>query len=110
MVEGCKSVFRGPGLLASLSPLLCLNSLLAEVEERAGDYVASAREYELAAHMKPSEDNLFAWGCELLRHAAYQPTGDVFAAGSEPYPLSARMEVGTGIALYARDIYNKLYR
>ena len=84
-----------------------LHSLLADLEERAGNYLASAREYELAAHMDPSEDNLFAWGCELLLHATYGPASEVFSAGLARYPRSVPMALGMGIALYGHGTYDK---
>src|SRR6267378_3582972 len=43
-----------------------LHNLLGEVEEKDGKFVAAANEYEIAAHMDPSESNLFDWGSELL--------------------------------------------
>ena len=84
-----------------------LHSLLADVDERAGDYLAAAREYEMAAHMDPSEDNLFSWGCELLLHATYEPAAQVFAAGLARYPRSVPMALGMGIALYGHGTYDK---
>ena len=38
------------------------------MEEKDGKFVAAANEYETAAHMDPSESNLFDWGSELLIH------------------------------------------
>src|SRR5436309_14492426 len=45
-----------------------LHNLLGEVEEKDGKFVAADNEYETAAHMEPSESNLFDWGSELLLH------------------------------------------
>ncbi|MGB9485382.1 MAG: tetratricopeptide repeat protein, partial [Terriglobia bacterium] len=55
-----------------------LHSLLGEVEEKARNYVASAKQYELAAHMDPSESNIFNWGTELLLHQTMDPAVEVF--------------------------------
>src|SRR2546430_2736192 len=41
-----------------------LHNLLAEVEEKNGNFIAAANEYEAAAHMDPSESSLFDWGSE----------------------------------------------
>jgi Flp pilus assembly protein TadD len=46
-----------------------LHNLLGEIEEKDGKFVAAANEFETAAHMDPSESNLFDWGSELLLHA-----------------------------------------
>ncbi len=82
-----------------------LHNLLAEVEERDGKFVAAANEYEIAAHMDPTDDNLFDWGSELLLHRTYEPAIDVFRAASERYPRSPRLMIGLGMALYARGLY-----
>jgi tetratricopeptide (TPR) repeat protein len=82
-----------------------LHSLLGEVEEKDGKYVAAANELETAAHMDPSEDNLFNWGSELLLHRTYDPAIEVFRAATRRYPNSPRLQIGLGMALYARGLY-----
>jgi tetratricopeptide (TPR) repeat protein len=77
-----------------------LHSLLGHIEEKTGNYMAAAREYERAAHMDPSEDNIFAWGAELLLHQTFDPAMAVFQAGIDRFPQSARLQLGLGIALY----------
>jgi Flp pilus assembly protein TadD len=83
-----------------------LHNLLAEVEEKDGKFVEAANEYETAAHMDPSESNLFDWGSELLLHRTLGPAVEVFQKASERYPSSQRMVVGLGMALYARGNYD----
>ncbi len=82
-----------------------LHSLLATADEQAGRYLEAASEYQLAAHMDPSEANIFAWGSELLVHHTLEPAVKVFSSGAAQYPRSARMQVGLGIALYSRTHY-----
>jgi len=65
-----------------------LHNLLAEVEEKDGKFVAAANEYELAAHLDPSEGNLFDWGSELLLHRTLDPAITVFEKAAERYPNS----------------------
>jgi tetratricopeptide (TPR) repeat protein len=77
-----------------------LHSLLGHIEEKAGNYIAAAREYERAAHLDPSEENIFAWGAELLLHQTFDPAMAVFRAGLERFPQSARLHLGVGIAQY----------
>jgi tetratricopeptide (TPR) repeat protein len=84
-----------------------LHNLLGEVEEKSGNNVEAAREFERAAHLDPSEKNLFDWGVELLLHQTLEPAIQVFTIGAERYPQSARMQIGLGIALYARAFYDK---
>ena len=84
-----------------------LHNLLAEVEEKAGNYVTAVNQYELAAHMDPSESNLFDWGAEFLLHQTPNPAIEVFAQGLKRYPNSPRLAVGLGLALYLRGSYDE---
>ena len=84
-----------------------LRNLLAETEEKAGDYMAAATEYERAAHVEPSEKNIFDWGSELLLHQTLEPAAAVFRSGAERYPQSVRMQIGLGIALYSQRQYDE---
>jgi len=84
-----------------------LHNLLAEVEEKAGDYVAAVNEYQEAAHMDPTESNLFDWGAEFLLHQTPDPAIEVFSQGLKRYPDSSRIAVGLGFALYLRGSYDE---
>jgi tetratricopeptide (TPR) repeat protein len=83
-----------------------LHNLLAEVDEKAGDYVTAANEYQRAAHMDPSESNLFDWGSELLLHHTLDPAIQVLSQGVQHYPDSSRLTVGLGIAFFLRGSYD----
>jgi tetratricopeptide (TPR) repeat protein len=83
-----------------------LHNLLAEVEEKDGKFVEAANEYEAAAHLEPSESNLFDWGGELLLHRTLDPAVEVFKQGVQRYPASQRMVVGLGMTYYARGNYD----
>ena len=83
-----------------------LHNLLGEVEEKDGNFVAAANEYETAAHLDPSEDNLFDWGSELLLHRTLDAAIEVFKSASERYASSARISIGLGIAYYSRGNYD----
>src|SRR6202035_4652631 len=83
-----------------------LHNLLGEVEEKDGKFVLAANEYELAAHLDPSEGNLFDWGSELLLHRTLDPAITVFKNAVERYPNSPRLAIGLGIALYSRGNYD----
>jgi len=84
-----------------------LHSLLGQVEEKDGKFLAAANEYQTAAHLDPSEDNLFDWGGELLVHRTYDPAIEVFRNGIQRYPNSARMRIGLGMALYSQGKYEE---
>nr|WP_251106673.1 tetratricopeptide repeat protein [Alloacidobacterium dinghuense] len=83
-----------------------LHNLMGQIEEKDGKVVVAVNEYETAAHMDPSEDNLFDWGSELLLHRTYEPAIDVFTWGVQHYPNSPRLSIGLGMALYSRGKYD----
>ena len=84
-----------------------LHNLMAQVEEKDGNFVAAANEYETAAHIDPSEGNLFDWASELLLHRTLDPAVEVFKAAIERYPKSPRLAIGLGMALYSRGNYDE---
>jgi tetratricopeptide (TPR) repeat protein len=84
-----------------------LHNLLGEIEEKYGKFVPAANEYETAAHMDPSESNLFDWGSELLIHRTLGPAIEVFQHATERYPNSPRLLIGLGMALYSRGNYDE---
>ncbi len=83
-----------------------LHNLLAQIDEKQGKFVDAASEYEEAAHLDPTEDNLFDWGSEMLLHRTYEPAIAIFQAAVQRYPRSARLQIGLGLALYSRDKYD----
>ena len=83
-----------------------LHNLLAEIEEKDGNFVIAASEFETAAHMDPSESHLFDWGSELLVHRTLEPSIEVFRQATERYPQSSRLAVGLGMALYSLGKYD----
>lgn len=83
-----------------------LHNLLAQVEEKDGNFIAAANEFQTAAHMEPSESNLFDWGGELLLHRTLEPAIEVFQEGAKRYPDSSRMAIGLGMALYSLGKYD----
>ena len=84
-----------------------LHNLLGQIDEKDGKFVEAGNEYETAAQMDPSDDNLFDWGSELLLHRAYEPAIDVFRQAAQRYPNSPRLVIGLGMALYSRGIYDE---
>jgi len=84
-----------------------LHNLLAQIDEKQDKFVEAANEYEAAAHMDPSESNLFDWGSEMLLHRTYDPAITVFQQGVQRYPDSPRLQIGLGMGLYARGRYDE---
>ena len=83
-----------------------LHNLLAHIEEKAGNYIAAANEFQAAARREPTESNLFDWGGELLLHRTLDPAVQVFEQAVQRYPNSPRLMVGLGMAYYARGNYD----
>jgi len=83
-----------------------LHNVLGEIEEKDGKFVAAENQYETAAHMDPSESNLFDWGSELLVHRTLDPAVNVFQSAAEHYPDSPRLAIGLGMSLYSRGNYD----
>ncbi|MGB9485722.1 MAG: tetratricopeptide repeat protein, partial [Terriglobia bacterium] len=83
-----------------------LHNLLAGVEEKARNYVLAVNEYAKAAHLEPSESNLFDWGSELLVHQTPNPAIEVFSQGVKRYPHSPRLALGLGLAYYVFGSYD----
>lgn len=77
-----------------------LHSLLGDVDEKSHQYLASVSEYERAARLDPTEQNIFNWGAELLLHQTFGPAIEVFNAGIGRFPQSAQLRNGLGIAYY----------
>lgn len=87
-----------------------LHHLLGDAEEASGDLIAAAEEFQNAAHMDPTEENLFDWANNLLQLRAYPPATDVLTEAVKRYPRSARMQVALGIARYSRGQYEDAIR
>ena len=88
-------------------PTATLYRLTAEVDERSGNPLAAAREFEQAAKLDPSEANEFEWGSELLVHRAVWQAEAVFQHAVALYPSSVRMQTALGSALFAGARYEE---
>ena len=84
-----------------------LHNLLGQIDEKDGRYLAAASDYELAAHLDPSEDNLFDWGSEMLLHRTYEPAIAIFQQAIIRFPKAPRLYIGLGLALYSRGKYDE---
>ena len=84
-----------------------LHNLLGQIDEKDEKFLEAANEFQIAAQMDPSEDNLFTLGSELLLHRTYEPAIEVFQLASQRYPKSPRLLIGLGMALYSRGKYEE---
>lgn len=84
-----------------------IHRVIGELDEALGDPLSAVQHEERAAKLAPSEENYFTWGSELLLHRAISQAAQVFAAGANLHPTSARMETGWGAALFAGAHYDE---
>ncbi|MGA8728028.1 MAG: tetratricopeptide repeat protein, partial [Terracidiphilus sp.] len=84
-----------------------LHNLLGQIDEKDNKFVSAANDFETAAHMDPTEENLFDWGCEMLLHRTYEPAIAIFQQAAAHYPNSPRIFIGLGLALYSRGKYDE---
>jgi Tfp pilus assembly protein PilF len=87
-----------------------LHHALGDVDERLGNALEAAREYQRAAELNATETNLFDWGTELLTHRAANQAIEVFAKGNRLYPRSVRMLLGLGTAFFSGGSYDQAAR
>lgn len=80
-------------------------SLLGDIEEKRGDFLAAAHHYELAAQLDPSEANAWAVGVELLRHWTFDAAVREFEAAAVRFPQSTRIRLGLGAAYFGNANY-----
>jgi Tfp pilus assembly protein PilF len=84
-----------------------LHHSLADIEEKQGNALEAAREYQRAAELDPSETNLFDWGAELLVHRAADQAVEVFSKTTRLFPRSPRTLLGLAVAYYSRGSYDQ---
>lgn len=83
-----------------------LRNLLGQIDEKDGKYIEAVNDFEAAAHLDPTEENIFSWGSEMLLHRTLDPAIAIFQNGVERFPKSTRMVIGLGLALYSRGRYD----
>lgn len=84
-----------------------VHRLAGELDEKAGDPLSAAHQFERAAQLDHSEQNYFEWGSELLLHRAVWQAKDVFSTGVKAWPKSERMLTALGAALFAGALYDE---
>ena len=82
-------------------------SLYGDIEEHLGHFEEAAKHYDNAAHLDPSEPNIYALGIEFLRHWTFDTAEKEFAAGVRLFPQSQRMRMGLGVAHYGAAHYDE---
>jgi tetratricopeptide (TPR) repeat protein len=74
------------------------HQLLARADEGSGLFRQAEQEYRMAERDKPSEENVFGVGYELMLEGSTADAEAAFKAGVEQYPRSMPMRVGAATA------------
>ncbi len=80
--------------------------ILAESEEKAGNYAEAVKHFQLAAQLDPSESMIFGFGNEMLQHWSFGSAIDIFKYGVSKYPSSELLQMGLGIAYFGNHSYD----
>jgi Flp pilus assembly protein TadD len=75
-----------------------LHELLARADEGSGMFRQASEQYQAAALEKPSEDNLFGVGYELILAGLPADAGRAMRSGLQTYPQSIDLLLGAGTA------------
>lgn len=84
-----------------------IEGIAGEAEERLGNYKAAEQHLSQAAHLNPTEPNIYAWIVELLRHFSWQPAISVADYAIQQYPTSLRLQAARGIGFYGDNRYKE---
>jgi tetratricopeptide (TPR) repeat protein len=57
-----------------------------------------------------NENQFFSRGSDLLLHREFTPASELFQHGVARFPGSAKLQMGLGVALYARGLYDQAVR
>ena len=91
----------------SLADSADVESLLGDIEEDSGDYLAAVKNYQAAAAMAPQTQKYqLALGLELLRHQNFEPALAVFQRSVQLWPDSVESWLGLGMAQFIRGSYS----
>lgn len=115
VLESCAQARAAAGQLDAARELLnkmpgveksaTAQSLLGDIEEKSGNFLAAANHYGLAAQLDPSEANAWVVGVEFLRHWTFPPAVQEFEAATTRFPASTRMRLGLGAAYFGNAQY-----
>jgi tetratricopeptide (TPR) repeat protein len=83
-----------------------LHSLLGELYTQSGDPRSAAEQYQAAAKIDPSEDNIFDLGSSLLKFEGDSAIR-IFRFGVGKYPNSEKLHLGLGSALYGQGLMDE---
>jgi tetratricopeptide (TPR) repeat protein len=75
-----------------------LNQLLARADEGSGMFRQASEQYQAAALEKPSEENLFGVGYELILAGLPADAESAMQSGLQTYPKSIDLLIGAGTA------------
>jgi tetratricopeptide (TPR) repeat protein len=95
----------------SLQDNASLESLLGDIQEARGDYLAAVHSFQAAVALAPDRGEYrLSLGVELLSHQTFEPARAVFRQGVELFPRSFRLHVALGLTHYFLEEYPEAIR
>ena len=82
-------------------------SLLGDLDEKAGAFREAAEHYSRAVTLDPTEDNVWNLALELLRHWSFEPAAAELESAVVKYPQSTRLRLGLGTAYFGKANFGK---
>jgi tetratricopeptide (TPR) repeat protein len=101
---------KARNLLAGLpkaDEIAAAQTLVAEIDEKKGDYQQAVVHFTRAAEIDQSEENVWALGVEFLRHWTFEAAIREFEFAAERFPASTRMKLGLGAAYFGGARYGR---
>lgn len=80
-----------------------MQELLGEAEEKSGQFQQAVGHFKRAAEIDASEDNLLAYGNELLQHWTFPAAVEIFRFSGERFPASQPLRMGLGVAYFGNN-------
>ncbi len=82
-------------------------SLLGDLDEKAGDFKQAAGHYARAVELDPTEPNAWTLGVEFLRHWTFDAAIREFESAAAKFPESTRIKLALGAAYFGNTDYAK---
>ena len=82
-----------------------VHALAGDIAEKLGRFQEAVSEFQTAAQLNPSDQNLYALTADLLRHWTWKQAAAVAQFGASRYPQSKHFQLAAGVAHYADNDY-----
>lgn len=84
-----------------------VQSLLGDLDEKKGAFREAAEHYSRAVALEPTEDNVWSFAFELLRHWSFEAAAAELESAVVKFPESPRLRLGLGTAYFGEANFGK---